>query len=156
MFKSIKFYLSWSVLEIESNEGSDDEHQAYAAGFLEGQVTKGKNRIFIIYQSFGILILFNFDKDLISLHLRNTVGDFCQDGSKTCDDLFTFLKTNFQWIKTQVTSNQLDPYWHQVKLSLLQFHGLMNGYTGESYFSEDFDVLDKVFDTKSCTFLNLL
>lgn len=127
-------FFSWSILEIESNEDNDDEHQAYAAGYLEGQVTK----------------------DLISLHLRNTVGDFCQDGSETCQHLFEFLKTNFKWIKEQITGNQLDPYWHQVKLSLLQFHGLLNGYIGKEYFSEDFDVLDMVFEDKSCTFLNLL
>lgn len=31
----------WSTLEIESNERMDDHQQAYAAGFLEGKLTKG-------------------------------------------------------------------------------------------------------------------
>lgn len=33
--------LSWSVLEIESNENVADEQQAFAAGYLEGKLTKG-------------------------------------------------------------------------------------------------------------------
>lgn len=31
----------WSVLEIESNENIADEQQAFAAGYLEGKLTRG-------------------------------------------------------------------------------------------------------------------
>lgn len=110
----------WSTLEIETNVEDDNDHQAYAAGYLEGKLTK----------------------DLISLHLLNTVGDFCKDSSKSCEKLIAFLKANFKWLMKQIKENEQDPYWHQVKLSLIQFHGLYNGYNGIEQFIGTTDILE--------------
>lgn len=123
----------WSILEIESNVNSKDGHQAYAAGFLEGKLTR----------------------DLISLHLLNTVGDFCKDSSESCIKLIEFLKSNFKWLKKKIKENKKDPYWHQVKLALSQFHGLYNGYNGNDQFIYTTDILDLMI-TDIKPYLNLL
>jgi hypothetical protein len=39
-------FFRWSTLEIETNEFEKDSHQAYAAGFLEGQLTKSAILLF--------------------------------------------------------------------------------------------------------------
>ena len=73
---------------------------------------------------------------MISLHLQNTVGDFCTNKSdEECDELFQFLEDNFKWVMKQVGENPDDSYWHQVKLVLLQFHGLVSGYIERDTFS---------------------
>ena len=51
---------------------------------------------------------------MISLHLLNTVGDFCEQESDTCDNLKIFLTQNFLWMNDQMYQNNGDPYWHQV------------------------------------------
>jgi hypothetical protein len=75
-----------------------DQDQAYAAGYLEGSLTR----------------------ELISLHLINTVGDFCADTSKKpCSDLVNFLNKNFVWMSEQVKSFPNDPYWYHVNCPFL-------------------------------------
>lgn len=96
----------WSVLEIETNEKVADMDQAYAAGLLEGTITR----------------------DMISLHLINTVGDFCDESSAQCESLITFLQANFKWIQSKIKAHEEDPYWFHVNLILHQFYGLYNGY----------------------------
>ena len=81
------------MLEIETNEQMNDFDQAYAAGYLEGATTR----------------------DLISLHLQNTIGNFCDDSSTTCSKLIDFLQTNFKWLYKQINQHTDDPYWHHVK-----------------------------------------
>lgn len=68
-------------------------------------------------------------KNLINLHLINTVGDFCETDSSTCSALTQFLITNYKWIKSQIEKNaNYNPYWHQVDLVFHQFSGLFHGY----------------------------
>jgi Phospholipase B len=80
------------VLQIETNENITDNDQAFAAGFLEGHLTR----------------------DLISLHILNTAEGFCNDQSEICVKLFAFLKENIQWMVDQINAHADDPYWHQV------------------------------------------
>jgi hypothetical protein len=94
------------MLEIETNENGNDFDQAYTAGLLEGQVTR----------------------DLISLHLINTVGDFCDEKSQTCTKLVDFMHKNLKWAYTQIKQHPDDPYWHHVNLVYHQFMGLYHGY----------------------------
>jgi len=75
--------------------------------------------------------------DLISLHIINNVGDFCNQPSELCTKLIDFLQKNFLWLKNQIESNPDDPYWQQVYLVLIQFHGLYNGYKGDDQFPID-------------------
>ena len=51
---------------------------------------------------------------MISLHLINTVGDFCQQEDQVCQKLIDFLTNNFEWISTQIKLHPEDPYWHHV------------------------------------------
>lgn len=88
----MKFSFSWSTLQIETNEAISDDQQAYAAGYLEGYLTK----------------------DLISLHILNTLDDFCDDMSSTCQKVLQFLQDNFNWMNSQIEDHPDDPYWHQV------------------------------------------
>ncbi|CAF0754477.1 unnamed protein product [Brachionus calyciflorus] len=102
----------WSTLEIETNEQASDYDQAYAAGFLEGTLTK----------------------DFITLHLMNTVGDFCSDTTTSvCSRLIEFLTNNFEWLNEQILKSPDDPYWHQVNLVFAQFYGLYHGYYNVTY-----------------------
>lgn len=97
----------WSFLEIETNEKMKDHDQAFAAGLLEGTATR----------------------ELISLHLINTVGDFCADDeSAQCKKLTRFLTSNFRWMKSMIDQHPEDPYWHHVDLLFWQFKGLYYGY----------------------------
>ena len=96
--------------------------QAYGAGLLEGYLTK----------------------DLINLHLVNTVGDFCETDSPTCSELIQFLTTNWKWIKSQITSNKADPYWHQVDLVFHQFFGLYSGYYQTDQTFENRNLFDEM------------
>ena len=84
---------SWSYLEVETNGTQPDELQAYAAGFAEGRSTA----------------------DLIYWHWINTVSGYCNGSSAYCKRLAAFLQKNVQWMKTQISLNQYDPYWHQVR-----------------------------------------
>jgi hypothetical protein len=96
------------MLEIETNENANDFDQAYSAGLLEGQVTRG----------------------LIDLHLRNMVGDFCEKPSDTCTKLVDFIHKNLKWAYAQIEQHPDDPYWHHVNLVYHQFMGLYHGYYG--------------------------
>lgn len=95
------------MLEIETNEQASDFEQAFSAGLLEGKLTQ----------------------NLISLHLINTVGDFCsEDDHQSCSKLIDFLTKNFEWINEQIEQNPNDPYWHHVNLVFAQFYGLYHGF----------------------------
>ena len=84
------------------------------AGFLEGNLTKGYLHLSILNLNFHLIKFSIKFKDLISLHLLNTVGDFCQDESPECSKLISFLTHNFKWIHEKIEKHPDDPYWHQV------------------------------------------
>ncbi len=89
-------------------------------GFLEGYLSKGNAQMQLLSQQirffnchFKLLI-----KDLIDLHLINTVGDFCSnetDDKDICGKLKAFLVANFNWMLQEIKANKDDPYWQQVQ-----------------------------------------
>jgi hypothetical protein len=84
---------------------------------------------------------------LISLHLLNTIGNFCKDtvGSVSkCNKVINYLTANFYWIKTQIAANKADPYWYQVNLIFIQFQGLYNGYYGYDVFDQNQNIFDQI------------
>ena len=84
---------------------------------------------------------------MISLHLINTVGDFCKDtvgSTSKCNKVINFLTANFKWIKTQIVANKADSYWYQVNLVLVQFQGLYNGFYGYDTYDQNLNVLDQI------------
>lgn len=88
----------WDYLEIFTSIKKDDETQAYAAGLLEGYVTA----------------------DLINTYWHNVFKNFCDGRVDLCAKLDEFLRTNKNWVMSQVTEkNGSDAYWHQVCTLLL-------------------------------------
>lgn len=91
------------------------------------------------------------------MHIRNTVGEFCKDESndETCDALFKFMETNLKWVLDQIRQKPNDVYWRQVKLVLLQFHGLVCGYIGTDSLSSEPD-FSRFYETDRRDLLNIL
>lgn len=70
--------------------------QAYAAGLVEGYLTK----------------------NLMKMKWRNTVEGYCDplDLSEYCTKLQDFVNKNVAWMRQYIDGVQgdVDPYWHQV------------------------------------------
>lgn len=96
----------WSILEIETFVNHTDIDQAYAAGLIEGQLTK----------------------DMITMQKQNSINDICANQQKRCVYLSQFLAIQLDWINRQIDRNPYDEYWHQVYLLLVQLNGLIDGY----------------------------
>jgi len=95
-------------LEIVTNSSYPDTDQAYYAGLLEGLVTS----------------------DLIKMHWHNTLAGYCTEPlSAFCQRLKAFVDANFGWVNQMIgLLADIDPYFHQVRLFLLQLQGLIDGY----------------------------
>lgn len=100
----------FSFLDIYTNMELPDEHQAYAAGFLEGYLTR----------------------DLIRMHFNNVWADYCDNEKAYCKRLYSFLHDNLEWMYANVAKYSMDSaYWHQVHLVLRQMQGIEDGQTAE-------------------------
>ncbi|WAR23064.1 PLBL2-like protein [Mya arenaria] len=97
----------WGYLSVETNDAYDDGDQSYAAGLVEGFISK----------------------DLITMHWQNTVaGQFCERPlNPGCEKLRNFLQNNLAWMQQQIKEKQND-YWNMVRLFLIQVRGLTDGY----------------------------
>jgi len=70
----------------------DDALQSYAAGLLEGFLTA----------------------DSTDAYWGNIFDGFCAGRSALCAKLDGYLRTNSEWVMSQVAEkNGSDPYWHQ-------------------------------------------
>lgn len=96
----------WAFLEIHTSRDSSDEKQAYAAGFLEGYLTR----------------------DLIWMHWQNMLKGYCYNKTEVCGLIEDFVDKNEDYIASMVTDNPTDPYWYQMKLYYIQIEGLAVGY----------------------------
>ncbi|XP_046365678.2 putative phospholipase B-like 2 [Haliotis rufescens] len=104
----------WGYLELstqyEYDEKYNDSMLAYAAGLVEGYVTR----------------------DLINMHWENTMAGYCDEPySAYCQRLRDFLETNLNWIRTSIKNNPDDPYWHQVEMFYTQLRGMSDGYNND-------------------------
>ncbi|KAK5986744.1 Phospholipase B, partial [Trichostrongylus colubriformis] len=100
----------WAYVEIEVSPRITQTHgQGYAVGFLEGRATR----------------------DLIRLHVANTIDGFCDGAEQFCEDLNEFLLENYLWMQNNIASYPTDRYWNQVNLTLNQLLGLIDGYEGK-------------------------
>ncbi|CAG9531329.1 unnamed protein product [Cercopithifilaria johnstoni] len=98
----------WGILEVETFNGVDEITQSFAAGLLEGILTR----------------------QLITYHFRNTIEEMCDDEEEYCKKLFAYLSKNLEWIKKSVISKktEMDLYWKQVNLTFAQLTGINYGY----------------------------
>ncbi|XP_075982708.1 putative phospholipase B-like 2 [Anticarsia gemmatalis] len=104
----------WAFLELHTSASSPDEKQAYAAGFLEGFLTR----------------------DLIWMHWVNMLRGYCYNKTDVCGLIEEFVDINEDYISSMVKKYPSDPYWYQVKLYYIQLEGLAVGYneaTSEPY-----------------------
>uniref|UniRef100_A0A1I7SUI5 Phospholipase B-like n=1 Tax=Bursaphelenchus xylophilus TaxID=6326 RepID=A0A1I7SUI5_BURXY len=99
----------WGILEVETFPEFTDEVQAYAAGVVEGSLTKLQ----------------------IYYHFRNTIEGNCNGANRDyCKRLYRYLRSNLDWVQSQVLNPALkdDPYWRQVNLTYTQVTGIYHGY----------------------------
>ncbi|XP_076033678.1 phospholipase B domain containing lamina ancestor [Oratosquilla oratoria] len=107
-FQDNTFVDGWGYLELETNSRYPEEIQAFAAGFVEGATTT----------------------DMIYKAYRNTLEGFCDyRGQKFCAKLKKYLKTNMDWMLSQISAKSKScPVFHNVGLILQQLHGMEVGY----------------------------
>ncbi|CAB3402380.1 unnamed protein product [Caenorhabditis bovis] len=97
----------WAFLEVDVHSDKIPHYlQGYAAGFAEGRVTR----------------------ELIDLHVINTVNGYCDGAKHYCEELGEFLIENLKWMSQEIKENPEDEYWQQVNLTLNQLYGLIHGY----------------------------
>ncbi|CAG5004577.1 unnamed protein product [Parnassius apollo] len=96
----------WAFLELHTSEDATDEKQAYAAGYLEGFLTR----------------------DLIWMHWLNMLKGYCYNKTDVCGLIEEFIDKNEEYIVSMVQTNERDPYWYQIKLYYIQLEGLAVGY----------------------------
>lgn len=102
----------WSYLEVVTSGKYNDTLQAYGAGVVEAAVTS----------------------ELINKHWMNTLMGYCgpvEYDPGFCRRLKEYITENIQWMTQQLEKYPDSPYWHQVRLSLLQLQGLEDGYNGQ-------------------------
>ncbi|XP_067667966.1 putative phospholipase B-like 2 [Haliotis asinina] len=104
----------WGYLEVstqhEVKEKYNDSMLAYAAGLVEGYLTR----------------------DQIKMHWQNTMAGYCNTPySAYCQRLHDFLETNLNWIRTSIKNNTNDTYWHQVEMFYTQLRGMADGYNND-------------------------
>ena len=93
----------WNVLNVTTSSLFSDEQQAYAAGFAEGAAS---------YQ------------DIVSAIANAAMLPF--------PALITYMRQNFEYMMAMVAQNPGDEYWHQVNLTMLQFHGILDGANSQA------------------------
>lgn len=110
----------WSYLEVETKSGFDADMQAYSAGMIEGLLTK----------------------DVLAMHLENTINDYCNGYKGYCKRLNGYLKQKMGWIKGKIeAADKDDAYWQAVKRIFLQITGLWHGFKGKEFnVSIEYDV----------------
>ncbi|XP_003461406.1 putative phospholipase B-like 2 [Cavia porcellus] len=105
----------WAFLELGTSGDYNDSLQAYAAGVVEASVSE----------------------ELIYMHWMNTMVNYCGPFEYEvgyCERLKSFLETNLEWMQQQMELHPDCPYWHQVRLTLLQLKGLEDSYEGHLSF----------------------
>ncbi|XP_013790770.1 putative phospholipase B-like 2 [Limulus polyphemus] len=101
------FKTGWSYLQVWTNGTYDDTMQVYAAGLVEGYLTRS----------------------LIKNHWRNTVADYCNGEIEYCYRLREFLQTNLNYMTDNISLYRTTrSYWHQAGLILEQISGIEDGY----------------------------
>lgn len=105
-------------MEIRTNPSFEDEVSAYAAGALEGSLSR----------------------DLIKSHSTNIFGDYCVNNKEYCDKLMAYFTKQLSFMNQRSQEERhRSPFWNQVYLILKQIAGLEDGYnnatlaTGNKY-----------------------
>lgn len=82
----------WSYLTVDTSGDYNDLQQAYAAGFVEGNLTA----------------------KYITMMWNNVLADYCKTRTKKCVAVNNFLAKNSLWMVNKMQSFKSSIYWHQV------------------------------------------
>ncbi|KAK6039531.1 hypothetical protein COOONC_22964 [Cooperia oncophora] len=83
----------WTFLEVETRAKFEPELQAYAAGYLEGVLSR----------------------EVLHYHIQNTVETYCTNFTQYCDRMKEFVGQNQDYIKqTLASTSRDDMYWSAV------------------------------------------
>ena len=94
-------------MELRTNPTYDDEVAAYAAGALEGVLTRG----------------------MMKNHLTNIFGGYCKNNADYCKRVEKYFTDQLVWLNERAQEERSrSPYWNQVYLILRQLAGLEDGY----------------------------
>ena len=97
----------WAYLEIRTNPKYEDEVAAYAAGVLEGVLSR----------------------ELVTNHYFNMFNGYCANNMEYCEKLNDYFKKQLQFMSTRSKEERYrSPFWNQVYLILKQMAGLEDGY----------------------------
>lgn len=103
----------WSSIAVHTNEFYLDDQQAFAAGLVEGRLTR----------------------TLIQEQFTNEFNKYCEEDPRFCAELFKYLHANVESMVANVAEySSSDPYWHQVGLSLNQLAGVQMSLSGNTSF----------------------
>ncbi|XP_077535671.1 putative phospholipase B-like 2 isoform X2 [Haemaphysalis longicornis] len=101
----------WAFLQVGSNSQTPDEIQAYAAGAIEGYLSR----------------------DLMEYHWENVFGRYCDNQTEYCDRVEAFIRKNLEYSLSQEEKlSSTDPYWNMVKLQMQQLSGLSDVFDGKN------------------------
>lgn len=88
----LRNFCRWSYLEVHTVKGGvPDDELAFLAGVLEAQLTG----------------------DLILMHWKNTMGDFCSKPSSFCAKVESFIANNSAFMDKEFADNK-SSYWYHV------------------------------------------
>uniref|UniRef100_A0A0N4W2Y6 Phospholipase B-like n=1 Tax=Haemonchus placei TaxID=6290 RepID=A0A0N4W2Y6_HAEPC len=97
----------WTFLEVETQPNFDPQLQAYAAGYLEGVLSR----------------------EVLHYHIQNTAEDYCTNFTQYCKRMNEFVGQNQDYIKQKLASTSRDDmYWSAVNRTYHQLTGLIDGY----------------------------
>ena len=54
-------------------------------------------------------------RDLIALHIRNMLSDYCEGKMQYCQKLRRFIRENVRWMAIKIAEHKHDEYWKQVE-----------------------------------------
>ncbi|CAB3248634.1 unnamed protein product [Arctia plantaginis] len=101
----------WAFLELHTSVYCHDEKQAYAAGYLEGYLTR----------------------ELVWMHWQNMLKGYCYNKTDICGMIEDFVTKNEMYMNKMLEADPVNPYWYQVKLYYIQIQGLADGYNAATH-----------------------
>lgn len=100
----------WAFLQVGSNSQIPDEIQAYAAGAIEAYLSR----------------------DLMTYHWQNMFARYCDNNTKYCAKVETFIRKNLEYsFRQEEKFGSTDTFWNMVKLQMRQLAGLSDVFDGK-------------------------
>ncbi|XP_040069556.1 putative phospholipase B-like 2 isoform X1 [Ixodes scapularis] len=116
----------WSSIVVHTNEFYLDDQQAFAAGLVEGRLTR----------------------TLIQEQFTNEFNKYCEEDPRFCAELFKYLHANIESMVANVAEySSTDPYWHQGPSQELSKNALRLGSRGRIHAAKNRRTLPESFSS---------